>query len=69
MPKYIDPDVQGIHPLRLELSERDLERIAQAIENDDADSVSLEELAAVQDIMFDHFSANNQTHPGYRTLQ
>lgn len=66
--KYIDPATDGVHPLRHTLSEQDLGEILQGIIDDDV-WMSLDEIEAAQDYLFDHIAANKQTHPGETALQ
>lgn len=68
MLRYINPEVEGIHPLRLELSDEDMADIFQGIA-DDADWMSLDEIEAAQDWLYDHIVAEKQTHEGVTTLQ
>jgi hypothetical protein len=65
---YIDPETNGIHPLRHELTEMEIGEIIQGI-LDDKDWMSLEEIEAAQDYLFDHIAAKSQTVPGVTTLQ
>lgn len=66
--QYIDPDKNGIHPLRQELSEEDMESIIQGILNDQ-DWMSIEEISAAMDYIFDYITAQKQTVEGVATLQ
>jgi hypothetical protein len=66
--RYINPEVEGIHPLRLELTEDELGDIAKGIAQDE-DWMSLEEIEAVQDLLYDHIVAAKQTVEGVTTLQ
>jgi hypothetical protein len=66
--QYIDPETQGIHPLRLSLTEDELGDIAAAIANNES-WMSLEEIEAVQDLLYDHIAAAKQTVEGVTTLQ
>lgn len=68
MIRYIDPEKDGIHPLRLKLTDDDMEEILQGIE-DKADWMSLEEIEAAADYLFDFITAKKQTHLGEVTLQ
>jgi len=68
MVRYVDPDVDGVHPLRLELSDDDMADIMQGIQ-DNADWMSLDEIEAAQDYIFDFIVAEKQTVPGGTTLQ
>jgi len=57
-----------IHPLRNTLTEADWSRIVDAIEHN-TDSVSTEELEAVNDVLFDHIAAQLQTHISTTVMQ
>ena len=57
------------HPLRDTLTKQDLERIQTALDNEDVDNISTEELDAVNDILYDVIAGENQTHLGVTTLQ
>jgi len=64
---YVDPELM-IHPLRFERSDDEMGNIVQGI-MDDADWMTLEEIEAAQDLLFDHIAASKQTVPGVVTLQ
>ena len=57
------------HPLRDELTKKDLERIQDAIDNENYDNVTTEELDAANDIFYDAIAAQQQTHEGVYILQ
>jgi len=57
------------HPLRDKLTKQDLERIHNALETEDVDNVTDEELDAVNDILYDAIAGQKQTHLGVTTLQ
>jgi len=57
------------HPLRDTLTQEDLERIHTALETEDVDNVTDEELDAVHDILYDAIAGKTQTHLGVTTLQ
>ena len=57
------------HPLRDTLTEQDLERIHTALETEDVNNVTNEELDAVNDILYDAIAGEQQTHLGVTTLQ
>ena len=57
------------HPLRDTLTKEDLERIHTALETEDVDNVTDEELDAVNDILYDFIAGERQTHLGVTTLQ
>lgn len=60
---------QTIHPLRQTLTQKDWERIHTAMETEDVSAVSDDELAAVEDVLYDAIVAKLQTHHGITTLQ
>ena len=66
--QYIDPFKDGIHPLRQELSEVEIQEIIQGI-LEDQDWMSLEEISAAMDYIFDFITAKKQTVEGVVTLQ
>jgi len=57
------------HPLRDTFTEEDLKRIQSALDNDDVENVSMEELDAVNDILYDTIAGAKQTHLGVTTIQ
>lgn len=65
--KTLKPEEQ-VHPLRLELDDDQLGEIAQGVA-EDAHWMTLEELAAVEDVLYDAIASSRQTHPGTATLQ
>ena len=65
--RYVDPEL-AVHPLRLELSDEDMANIFQGIA-DDADWMSLDEIEAAQDWLYDYIAADKQTVEGVTTLQ
>ena len=65
--QYVDPD-EMVHPLRLELSEEEMASVIQGI-IDDENWMSLDEIEAAQDRIYDHIAAARQTHDGVTTLQ
>jgi len=65
---YINPDEEGIHPLRHTMSDEEIGEILQGI-IDNENWMSLEEIEAAQDYLFDHITAKKQTHPGMVTIQ
>ena len=66
--KYVDLE-KTVHPLRHTLNESDWGRIQLAMEQEDVQAVTDEELDAVNDILYDAIVAKLQTHEGVRTLQ
>ena len=65
---YINPELEGMHPLRQTLTDDEMAEIMQGIA-DGADWMSLEEIEAAQDYLFDFIVAEKQTVPGVTTLQ
>ena len=51
-----------IHPLRKTLTPKDYDRIQLALDQDDVSAVSMEELDAVADVMFDWHANRVRTH-------
>lgn len=66
--KKLNPKVV-IHPLRNTFTKEDLERIQAALETEDVHNITMEELDAVNDILYDHIAGQQQTHDGVTTLQ
>jgi hypothetical protein len=56
------------HPLRDTLTDQDWQRIQGAI-NREHDEVTIEEIAAAQDVFYDAIAGAQQTHLGSLTLQ
>ena len=67
-PKYIDPEVEGIHPLRRTMSDDELADILEGIDNGE-DWMTLEQIEAVQDYLFDFVVAEKQNVEGVTTIQ
>ena len=65
----IDPEVEGVHPLRLELSDDDWDRLERVIVNKSKEHVSSEELEAYMDYLYDFIASKKQTHYGTTVLQ
>jgi len=65
--QYVDPEL-AVHPLRLELTQDQLGDIANGIANNE-EWMSLEEIEAVADLLYDHIVAAKQTVEGVTTLQ
>lgn len=63
----VDPQAM-VHPLRLTLTDEEMAEIFRGIENDE-DWMSLEEISAAMDLLFDHIVEKKQTHPGEIILQ
>ena len=51
-----------IHPLRKTLTPKDYDRIQAALDQDDVAAVSMDELDAVADVMFDWHANRTRTH-------
>jgi hypothetical protein len=51
-----------IHPLRRTLTPKDYDRIQAALDREDVSAVSMEELDAVADVMFDWHANRVRTH-------
>ena len=65
----IDPEVEGVHPLRLELSDDDWDRLERVIAKKSKEPVSSEELEAYMDYLYDFIASKKQTHYGTTVLQ
>ena len=57
------------HPLRDTLTQEDWSRIQTAMEYEDIDSVTDEEIDAAHDVLYDAIAAKLQTHEGVTTIQ
>ena len=57
------------HPLRKKLTKEDWKRIQDAIENDNVDDASWDEIEAAHDVFYDAIAGKTQTHLGVTTLQ
>jgi len=66
--RYIDPEVEGIHPLRLEMTDDDMYEILEKIDSG-SDKLSLEEIEAAEDYLFDFVVMEKQTVYGVTTIQ
>lgn len=66
--QVVDPK-RMIHPLRDTLTQDDWQRIQTAMETEDVDSITDEELDAAQDVLYDAIVARLQTIPGTTVLQ
>lgn len=62
-PKYIDPEDQGIHPLRHELENDDWARLDHFMDTGQGE-VTSDELEAYNDWLFDELAGRLQTHLG-----
>ena len=67
--KLIDPEVEGIHPLRHELTDNDWDRLERVIVDKSVEHVSTEELEAYNDYLYDLIASKIQTHYGTTVLQ
>ena len=65
----IDPEIEGVHPLRLELSDDDWDRLERVIVDKSDEQVSAEELEAYMDYLYDFIASKKQTHYGTTVLQ
>lgn len=65
--QYVDPD-KMVHPLRFEVCDSYLAKVVEAIENGE-DWMSLEEVQAASDLIYDTLASKLQTHYGITTLQ
>ena len=65
----IDPEVEGVHPLRLELSDDDWDRIERVIVDKSKEQVSTQELEAFNDYLYDLIASKKQTHYGTTVIQ
>ena len=68
MPTYVDPK-RAIHPLRDTLTQEDWARIHSAMETEDVNAITDDELDAACDALYDAIVAKTQTHEGVTTLQ
>ena len=66
--QVVDPD-KVIHPLRNTLTQEDWARITRAMETEDVDAITDEELDAAHDVLYDAIAAKMQTHLGTTALQ
>ena len=67
--KLIDPEVEGVHPLRLDLTDDDWDRLERVIVKKSDEHVSSEELEAYMDHLYDFIASKKQTHYGTTVLQ
>ena len=56
------------HPLRATLTTKDWQRIQRAIDAQDDSKITLEEIAAAHDLLYDSMAARLQTHEGILLL-
>jgi len=64
---YVNPD-EAVHPLRLEMGDDHIVDVIQGIA-DNKDWMTIEDLEAAQDYLYDTIAAKIQTHEGVTTLQ
>jgi hypothetical protein len=67
--KLIDPETEGIHPLRETMTDDDWDRLERVIVNKVDEHVSSEELEAYMDYLYDFIAMKKQTHYGTTVLQ
>lgn len=65
---HIDPDVEGIHPLRHHYTEEEMCALLSAVLTDNQ-YLSNDQLDAARDYVYDAIAAKNQTHLGSAVLQ
>ena len=65
--KTVDPDLM-VHPLRLERSDQEIGEILEGVMNDQ-DWMTLDEIDAAMDFLYDHIASTSQTVYGVTTLQ
>jgi hypothetical protein len=68
MVRYIDPEVEGIHPLRRGMSDSDMADILEKIQDGGKD-LSMEQIEAAEDYLFDYVAGETQNMLGVTTLQ
>lgn len=66
---YDEDDFNIEHPLRSTWTQEDLDRITKAFETGDISTITLEEIHAVHDMLYDKVAAKEQTHYSVTTLQ
>jgi len=68
--KKAQQDYNLEHTLRSTWSEEDKQRISNAMQEDgELDTITMEEIEAVNDMLYDRIAAQTQTHYGITTLQ
>lgn len=67
--KLIDPETEGMHPLRHELSDEDWDRIERVIVDRSKEPITTQELEAFNDYLYDVIASKKQTHYGTTVLQ
>jgi len=68
MPRYIDIETEGFHPLRAEKDDNYWIKVIEAVENEE-DWMTTEEIDAALDFLFDCIAEKTQTAYGVTTLQ
>lgn len=66
--KRVDPDLEGVHPLRLTMTDDEMADVMEGISNGE-NWMSLEEIEAAQDYLFDYIVTEKQNVQGVTTLQ
>lgn len=67
--RYVDPNTEGVHPLRHSLTDEDWERLNRIVLENSKETCTLEEIDAFGDWLYDEVAAELQTHEGVTTLQ
>lgn len=67
-PKYIDPEVEGIHPLRRTMSDDEMYDILEGVQRGE-DWMTMEQIEAVEDYLFDYVALEKQNVLGVTTVQ
>ena len=65
----IDPEVEGVHPLRLEMTDDDWDRLDRIIVEKSDEQASMEEIEAYMDYLYDLIASRKQTHYGTTVVQ
>ena len=66
--RYINPETEGVHPYRLKMTDEEIGEVLEGI-HEGANWMSLDELDAALDYLFDYIVAEKQTIEGVTTLQ
>lgn len=64
---YVDPE-KAVHPLRLKLDDDVVRDFFRRIDEND-ETLTIEEIQAAEDWLFDYIASEKQTHLGEVTLQ
>ena len=67
-PKYIDPEVEGIHPLRRTMTDDEMAEIFEGISNGES-WMTMEQIEAAEDYLFDFVVTEKQNVEGVTTVQ